>query len=245
MVVTIITSPWPAAHSSEIKPVSNTAYWNNFGLPPQVSNMNQTCKGPYKAPTLPERPGWSADELLKAAPKSRKVVLKDFVHAWSQWANKVDNIFRQMSEQADELGATEDDLIKFIQMFSNHPPRPTLHGLEYYQKEERPLTKEFVDNILAKFHVRWNDFADKLERTYTGMTNELAQCRSWLSSKSASDADFGISNLSLSTGPSTRTLLQSILRSMLGPERAFQAIIPVEENELYQKMDQMDIQERY
>ena len=206
--------------------------------------MNQTCKGPYKAPTLPERPEWSADEILKAPPKSRKAVLEEFLHSWNQWANKVDNIFRQMSEQADELGASEDDLIKFIQMFSNHPPRPTLHGIEYYQKEERPLTKEFVENVLAKFHVRWNGFAAKLERTYTSMANELAQCRSWLSSKSASGADFGISNLSLSTGPSTRTQLQSILRSMLGPGRAFQAVISVEEHELNMKMDQMDIQER-
>ncbi len=245
MVVTIIISPWPTAHSSGTNLVSYTAFWNNFELPPGVSKMNQTCKGPYKAPRLPERPEWSADKILKAAPKSRKAVLEEFVHNWSQWANKVDNIFRQMSEQADELGATEDDLIKFIQMFSNHPPRPTLHGIDYYQKEERPLTKEFIDNILAKFHVRWNHFADKLERTYTGMANELAQSRSWLSSKSASGADFGMSNLSLSTGPSTRTQLQSILRSMLGPGRAFQAIIPVEENELYRKMDQMDIQERY
>lgn len=207
--------------------------------------MNQTCKGPYKAPTLPGRPGWSADEILKAPAKSRKAVLEEFLRSWNQWANKVDNIFRQMSEQADELGATEDDLIKFIQMFSNHPPRPTLHGIEYYQKEERPLTKEFVENILGKFHVRWNGFADKVERTYTGMANELGECRSWLSSKSASGADFGISNLSLSTGPSTRTQLQSILRSMLGPERVFQAVIPVEEHQLYRKMDQMDIQERY
>ena len=207
--------------------------------------MNRTCKGPYKAPTLPERPEWSADEILKAPSKSRKAVLEEFLHSWNQWANKVDNIFRQMSEQADELGATEDDLIKFIQMFSNHPPRPTLHGIEYYQKEERPLTKEFVENILARFHVRWNDFADKLERTYTRMANDLAQCRSWLSSKNASGADFGISNLSLSSAPSTRTQLQSILRSMLGPERAFQAVIPVEEHELYMKMEQMDIQERY
>ena len=182
--------------------------------------------------------------MLKAPPKSRKAVLGEVVHSWNLWANKVDNIFRQMSEQADELGATEDDLINFIQMFSNHPPRPTLHGIEYYQKEERPLTKEFVENVLAKFHVRWTGFADKLERTYTGMATELAQCRSWLSSKSASGADFGMSNLSLSTGPSTRTQLQSILRSMLGPGRAFQAVIPGEEDELYMKMDQMDIQER-
>ena len=206
--------------------------------------MNQTCKGPYKAPTLPERPEWSADEILKAPPKSRKAVLEEFLLSWNQWANKVDNIFRQMSEQADELGASEDDLIKFIQMFSTHPPRPTLHGIEYYQKEERPLTKEFVENILAKFHVRWENFADKLERTYTSMANELAQCRSWLSNKSASGADFGNSSLSLSAGPSTRTQLLSILRSMLGPERAFQAVIPVEEHELNIKMDQMDIQER-
>ena len=207
--------------------------------------MNQMRKGPYKAPTLPERPKWSTDEVLKTRLTSRKAVLEEFMHSWNQWANTVDNIFRQMSEQADELGATEEDLIKFIQMFSNHPPRPTLHGIEYYQKEERPLTKEFVENILeARFHVRWNDFANKLERTYTGMAHDLAQCRSWLSSKNVGDADFGISNLSLSSGPSTRTQLQSILRSMLGPGRAFQAVIPIEEHELSSKMDQMDIQER-
>ena len=207
--------------------------------------MNKTCKGPYKAPTLPERPKWDADELLKTRVTSRKAVLEAFVHSWNQWADRVDNIFREMSEQVDELGATEEDLIKFIQLFSNHPPRPTLHGIEHYQKEERPLTKEFVENILeGRFRVRWNDFANKLERTYTGMANDLAQCRSWLSSKNASGADFGISNLSLSDGPSTRTQLQSILRSMLGPERAFQAVIPIEEHELSRKMDQMDIQER-
>ena len=246
MVVTVISSPWSAAHSSGINLVFNTAYWNNFGPPSRVSKMNKTCKGPYKAPTLPERPKkWGADEILKAPLNSRKAVLEEFVHSWNQWANEVDNIFRQMSEQADELGATEEDLIKFIQMFSNHPPRPTLHGIEYYQKEERPLTKEFVENVLqARFHVRWNDFANKLERTYTCMANDLAQCRSWLSSKNASGADFGMSNLSLSDGPSTRTQLQSMLRSMLGPERAFQAVIPIEEHELSRKMDQMDIQER-
>lgn len=207
--------------------------------------MQPTCKGPYKAPILPKRPEWSADEILKPPSNSRKAVLEEFLHAWTQWANEVDNIFRQMSEQADELRATEEDLIKFIQMVSNHPARPTLHGIKYFQKGEYPLTKEFVHNILAKFHVRWNDFADKVERTYTDMAKDLGECRSWLSSKSDSGADFGISNLSLTTGPSTRVQLQSILRSMLGPERVFQANIPVEENELNRKMDQMDIQERY
>ena len=208
--------------------------------------MNKTCKGPYKAPTLPERPKWGADELLKTRSTSRRAVIEEFVHSWNQWADKVDNIFRQMSEQADELGATEEDLIKFIQTFSNHPPRPTLYGIEYYQKEDRPLTKEFVENILnARFRVRWNDFANKLERTYTCMANDLAQCRSWLSSKNAGGADFGMSNLSLSDGPSTRTQLQSILRSMLGPGRAFQAVVPIQEHELSRKMDKMDIQERH
>lgn len=207
--------------------------------------MQQTRNGPYKAPSLPQRPQWSADEALKAPHNSRKAALEGLVHTWNQWANEVDNIFRQMSEQADELGATEEDLIKFIQMFSNHPARPTLHGMKYFQKEGTPLTKEFVHNILAKFHVRWNDFADKVERAYTEMAKDLGECRSWLSCKSASGADFGMSNLSLSTEPSTRTQIQSILRSMLGPERVFQAVIPVEENELNRKMDQMDIRERY
>ena len=165
--------------------------------------MNKTCKGPYKAPTLPERPKWGADELLKTRSTSRKAVIEEFEHSWNQWADKVDNIFRQMSEQADELGATEEDLIKFIQTFSNHPPRPTLHGIEYYQKEDRPLTKEFVENILnARFRVRWNDFATSVQ-------------------------------------------LQSILRSMLGPGRAFQAVVPIQEHELSRKMDKMDIQERH
>ena len=75
------------------------------------------------------------------------------------------------------------------------------------------------------------------------MAKDLGECRSWLSSKSACSADFGISNLSLTMGPSTRVQLQSILRSMLGPERIFQAVIPIQENELSRKMDQMDIQE--
>ena len=207
--------------------------------------MQQTRKGPYKAPSLPQRPQWSADEALKDPHNSRKAALEGFVQTWNQWASEVDNIFRQMSEQADELGATEEALIKFIQMFSNHPARPTLHGIQCFQKEGIPLTKEFVHNILAKFHVRWNDFADKVERTYTEMAKDLGECRSWLSNKSANGTDFGISNLSLTTGPSTRTQLQSILRSMLGPERVFQAVIPVEESELNRKMDQMGIQERY
>lgn len=207
--------------------------------------MPQTGKGPYKAPILPKRPGWSADELLKAPCNSRKAVLEGFVRTWHQWANEVDNNFRLMSEQADELGATEEDLIKFIQIFSNHPPRPILHGMKYFQIEPQPLTKEFVHNILAKFHVRWNDFADKVEGTYKEMAKDLGECRSWLSGKSANGPDFGISKLSLTTGPSTRVQLQSILRSMLGPERVFQAVIPVEENELNRKMDQMEIQERY
>ena len=207
--------------------------------------MQQTRKGPYKAPILPKRPKFSADELLKAPCNSRKAVLERFVHTWHQWANEVDNNFRLMSEQVDELGATDEDLIKFIQMFSNHPPRPTLHGMKYFQMEPQPLTKEFVHNILAKFLVRWTDFADQAERTYTGMAKDLGECRSWLSGKSASGTDFGISNLSLTTGPSTRVQLQSILRSMLGPERVFQAVVPIEENELNRKMGQMDIQERY
>lgn len=244
MVVTVISSPWSAAHFLVINLISNTTYWNNFGLPPVGSKMQPTRKGPYKAPILPKRPEWSADELLKTPSNSRKAVTEAFVHTWNQWANEVDNIFRQMSEQADELGATEEDLIKFIQMFSNHPARPTLDGMKYFQVEGTPLTKEFVHNIPAKFHVRWNDFADKVERTYTDMAKDLGECRSWLSSKSASGAEFGISSLSLTTGPSTRVQLQSILRSMLGPERVFQAVIPVEENELSRKMDQMDIQER-
>ena len=111
--------------------------------------------------------------------------------------------------------------------------------------EPQPLTKEFVHNILMKFHVRWNDFADQVERTYTEMAKDLGECRSWLSGKSASDAGFGMSNLSLTAGPSTRVQLQSILRSMLGPEGVFQAVVPIEENELNIKMGQMDIQERY
>ena len=171
---------------------------------------------PRRVPALPLRPSWLAEKVIDC-----KATLPDAINevmdTWNAWADCVENVFRHMSDQTEELEISEDEYISFIHRFASHPARPTLRPLEEMTEHEERFIRTLRHRYLAHLHTLWIAYADKLDKTYNGMAAELGRCELLAS-------PFEIT--------STRGQLHSICRSMLGPGRAFQGLADTRAHEV-------------
>ena len=123
--------------------------------------MDQSSKDPRKAPELPQRPDWKVDCLIIAAHGSLSAALEVIHQNRTRWANKIDDNFRQMERQTEDLDVSEDDFVGFIWLFSDRPPRPTMPTAEGYNEIQKRHVEEFPYFPLMALHEDWMDFADK------------------------------------------------------------------------------------
>ncbi|CAF9935019.1 hypothetical protein IMSHALPRED_010075 [Imshaugia aleurites] len=162
---------------------------------------------PRRVPAFPLRPVWLAEETTNREANISKAT-KDVMDTWNAWADCIMRIFQQMVDQAEDLEVSEDEYIRFVQMFDSHPARPTLRPLENMTEHENWSIKTMPHRYLMYLHSLWNAYADKLEKTYVSIAAELGCCNLLAS-------PFEIT--------STRGRLHGILRSMLGPGRLYHA----------------------
>lgn len=207
--------------------------------------MAWSPKDPRKAPEIPRRPDWKADYAVMAAQGSPSAALEAIHRTWTRWANKIDDNFRHMERQTEELDVAEDDYIGLIWLFSDHPPRPTVPTAEDYNKVQKQHVNDFPYFPLVMLHENWNDFADKLEQTHISMAMKVAHHH--LVPRKAmpmvhDGGDLGMSDLSITSHAAKRKEVQGILRSMLGLERAHKPVIAFEKHELATELGGMKIQ---
>ena len=99
--------------------------------------MAWSPKDPRKAPEIPRRPDWKADYTVMAAQGSPSAALEAIHRTWTRWADKINDKFRHMERQTEELDVAEDDYVGFIWLFSDHSPRPTVPTAENYNKVQK------------------------------------------------------------------------------------------------------------
>jgi len=172
-------------------------------------------------PELPLRPFWTTNGVLSTESVSPLKAVEAVMEVWNWWADRVEDVFRQMNRQSDCFDLSVEDYIGWISRFSNHPPRPTMSPAE--EVRDRFMGVPCV--FLMRAHSRWEDFADELAETYKIMARELSRCK--LRPGDAHeliDGDVWIldfSNMSLSADTSTITQVKAVFSAMLGPGRSF------------------------
>lgn len=179
---------------------------------------------PRRLSALPLRPLWLAERAI-----NREANLPDAInetmYTWNAWADCVEKVFRHTGDQIKDLKVSEDEYISFIHRFASHPARPTQRPLEELTEHEKRFIRTLPERYLTHLHTLWIAYADKLEKTYSGMAAELGRC------------DLLASPFETT---STRGQLHSIFRSMLGPVRAFQGLADTRALELA-AMAEMDV----
>lgn len=176
---------------------------------------------PTDIPVLPLRPSWTSNGVVSTDSVSPLNTVEAVMEVWNWWADKVEDVFRQMNGQSDHLDVPVEDYIGWISRFSNHPPRPTVSPAE----EARDRTMGFSCVALMRAHSRWEAFADELADTYTIMARELSRYKPGPDgAHEMIDCDEGMldfSKLSLSACTSTLTQVKAVFGAMLGPGRSF------------------------
>lgn len=166
-----------------------------------------------KSPTFPARPEYDVIERWMLAnefsPRTGKP-LGEYLRTWQTWVDEVNNVIRRIADQTESLDVSDDRYIGFIHMFATHPPRPGFPSLVDSEDENGPLVTSTRCDGMTTLHDRRNEFADNMEETYKGMAGGLEHCKL----RFDSEGDFGMSDLSLSTGKSTRSHLHAILGCM-------------------------------
>lgn len=163
---------------------------------------------PRRVTALPLRPSWLAEEAMNREAGISKAI-RDVMDTWNAWTDCVEKVFQQMGDQTTDLDISEDKYVSFVHMLASHPARPTRRPLEDMTEHEGWFLRTMPHRYLTHLHGLWNDYADKLEKTYIGMAAEI-----------------GRSNLLASAfeTTSTRGQLHGILRSMMGPGRLFHGL---------------------
>lgn len=175
----------------------------------------------FSFPVLPLRPLWTSNGVVSARSVSPLNEVEAVMEVWNLWADRVEDVFRRMDRQSDQLDVPVEDYIGWISRFSNHPARPTMSPAE----EARDRLMGVPRVSLMRAHSRWEAFADELMETHTVMARELSRCR--LRPGGAYeiiDCDIGIadfSKMSLSADASTTTQVKAVFSAMLGPGRSF------------------------
>ena len=167
----------------------------------------------------------------------------DAAHAimelWNAWADEIEKIFLQMTNQAEELDVPQGDLLRFLRRFKAHAPRPALSPPEEDQESQERLLRTLPYLNQTRLHWLWNAWADSIEETYIDMACTLAQC----SLRDDAEEAFGMASLSLSTRPLLPTHRPPLSRGKLDRIGANRQAPDIDENELVKIMGCMDLDE--
>lgn len=159
-------------------------------MPNKVMDFLDTSD-PRRVAALPLRPSWLwlEDEATKRKANIIEAT-EDLVYTWNTWADYIERILQQASDQTKDLEVSDETYISFIRLIAAHSRRPS--------RWHKDIITEYAYWYL---HDLWSEYANMLERTHRTMAAELSRC-----------------NLLSCPFESTSTTgrLHGILRSMVG-----------------------------